>query len=57
MRVIKIIDPTPTKVGDVTVLKAKEGNVSPPNREVELHGRDLTARTVTVKANTPHPAC
>ena len=50
MEIIEISDPTPPKKGEITYLKAKEGKMSLSNREVELNGRDLIAKIVTVKA-------
>ena len=46
---IRIYDPTPPKVGEVTDSKENKRNTSPLNREVGFHGGDLTARIVIVK--------
>ena len=51
--VIKIIDPTPPRVGEVTNLNAEERKASAPNREVEINGKKLISRIFTVKVPCP----
>ena len=51
---MRITNPTPPKVGEMTDSKAEKRNASPPNKEVGLRGGDLKARTIIVKAKALH---